>query len=310
MINLSRIRHVTYQVTDLDSMEAFLVDFGLHRAARTDNVLYMRAADDAQYAHVSVLGDTNQFLAVAFEAGDASDLAQASEIKGASRIEDLDAPGGGKRVRLVTPSGNTVEIVHGIQRASPIGHRPGYQANYVDEARRLNQCLRPAIAPSEAVRLAHAVLWATDSKGEVDWLKDHFGLVASDHFSEPGNARNVVGTFLRFDRGDEFVDHHVVLVGQSDRIGCHHCSFEVPDIDSVFAGHEHLVAQGHNLDAGVGRHLLGSMVFDYWYDPFGNRIEHYTDGDVVNNEHKASVFSGTPAETSQWGAKLRPEFFQ
>lgn len=36
---------------------------------------------------------------------------------------------------------------------------------------------------------------------------------------------------------------------------------------------------------GVRRHLLGSQIFDYWYDPSGFTIEHYTDGDVVNEDN-------------------------
>ena len=75
------------------------------------------------------------------------------------------------------------------------------------------------------------------------------------------------------------------------------------------AAHEHLAARGWQLDCGVGRHLLGSQIYDYWRDPAGFRVEHYTDGDVVNHEHQATVFSGTAAETTQWGMAPAKEFF-
>lgn len=33
---------------------------------------------------------------------------------------------------------------------------------------------------------------------------------------------------------------------------------------------------------GMGRRALGSQMLDYWYGPGGFTVEHYTDGDVVN----------------------------
>ena len=37
---------------------------------------------------------------------------------------------------------------------------------------------------------------------------------------------------------------------------------------------------GHRHMWGIGRHLLGSQLFDYWFDPDGFEYEHYADGDV------------------------------
>ena len=56
MIAVKDIAFVRYQVTDLDRMEAFLTDFGLQRAVRTESALYMRAADTAHHVHISELG--------------------------------------------------------------------------------------------------------------------------------------------------------------------------------------------------------------------------------------------------------------
>jgi hypothetical protein len=112
------------------------------------------------------------------------------------------------------------------------------------------------------------------------------------------------------DRGPQLVDHHCLLVLQSDSVGVHHCSFEVQDLDHLMASHDYLLARGYELDCGVGRHMLGSQIFDYWRDPFGFRVEHYTDGDVVNDEHQPSVFCGTAEQTTQWGARPPREFFE
>lgn len=32
---------------------------------------------------------------------------------------------------------------------------------------------------------------------------------------------------------------------------------------------------------GVSRYILGSEIFDYWWDTTGSMIEHYADGDLV-----------------------------
>ena len=310
MINCRELAYVTYRVTDLDVMESFLTDFGMTRSARSDNELYMRGAGTAHHVHVSIKGESNEFVGAAFEVDSEDDLVLAAEISNASPVEDIDGPAGGRRVRLTTPSGQRIDVVHGQREVEAVDSREPYQLNFFRHHRRLNQALRPKRAPSPVQRIGHFVLWSPEASADIEWFMEHFGLVASDYICLPGDESHVLGAFLRFDRGAEYVDHHVLLISQSERQGCHHSSFEVTDIDSVFTGHEYLAQQGHNLDAGVGRHLLGSLVFDYWWDPFGNRIEHYTDADIVNESHVPTRFTGTAEETTQWGAVLEPAFFE
>ena len=35
---------------------------------------------------------------------------------------------------------------------------------------------------------------------------------------------------------------------------------------------------------GIICHVLRSQIFDYWWDVFGNMMEHYADGDLVNQD--------------------------
>ena len=42
-----------------------------------------------------------------------------------------------------------------------------------------------------------------------------------------------------------------------------------------------LASKGNKLAWGVGRHILGSQVFDYWYTPDEFMIEHYSDGEPL-----------------------------
>ena len=54
---------------------------------------------------------------------------------------------------------------------------------------------------------------------------------------------------------------------------------------------------------GIGRHLLGSQVFDYWADPWGRVHEHWTDSDVLNAGRRPASpkRQGTFA---QWGESM------
>ena len=72
------------------------------------------------------------------------------------------------------------------------------------------------------------------------------------------------------------------------------------------AGHYSLKEAGYQHSWGIGKHLLGSQVFDYWKDPHGFTLEHFTDGDLMNAEfgsHKAPV---EQLLGSHWGPEGAP----
>ena len=66
-------------------------------------------------------------------------------------------------------------------------------------------------------------------------------------------------------------------------------------------GHEHLKQADYEHHAGIGRHVLGSQVFDYWRDPWGHVVEHFTDGDLLNDEHETALHDPATALATQWG---------
>ena len=71
-----------------------------------------------------------------------------------------------------------------------------------------------------------------------------------------------------------------------------HAAFEVANLDDLMRGHAHLKAAQRHATWGVGRHILGSQVFDYWQDPWGHELEHWTDGDLftaADGSHKATL---------------------
>jgi catechol 2,3-dioxygenase-like lactoylglutathione lyase family enzyme len=304
------VAYVVYQVTDLDRMEQFMSDFGLVRAARTAEALYMRGAGPAPYVHVTRLGTENRFIGGALRVRSRADLDALAQLPGSSPVEPIEAPGDGLRVRMTTPDNVQIDGVCGIKDASPLSLRAPNPFNAAVRKERRNQSLRPKREPALALRLGHFVLRVSNHDQSVAWFKERFGLLPSDYICVPGDESKVIGTFLRCDRGEEFVDHHSMLIVEAKETGVHHCSFEVQDVDAIMGAHDYLAAHGYILDCGVGRHLLGSQIFDYWCDPFGFRVEHYTDGDVVNHLHKPGKFAGTADQTTQWGMDPPREFFE
>src|SRR5262245_38331463 len=100
---------------DLDAAEGFLTNFGMVLADRTNNALYMRGTDAPHHLHVTEKGDPG-FIGLAFYAASLDDLKKVGKAPGASGVEDIDEPGGGKRVLLKEPNGYQVEVGYGVKK--------------------------------------------------------------------------------------------------------------------------------------------------------------------------------------------------
>jgi catechol 2,3-dioxygenase-like lactoylglutathione lyase family enzyme len=152
-------------------------------------------------------------------------------------------------------------------------------------------------------RLGHAVVRVGDYRRSAAWYRERFGFLVSDevYVGEPGN---VVTAFMRCDRGDAFTDHHTFLCIGTGQAEFDHAAFEVEDMDALMLGHDHLKQKGYDHHAGVGRHVLGSQVFDYWRDPWGHVVEHFTDGDLLNAGHPTGQHEPATALGTQWGSFL------
>lgn len=300
---------VIYEVPDLALMERTLVDFGLAPAERRDGALFMRGTGAQHHIHETRRGPRARFVGAAFEVSSRADLDELATLPGSSAVLPNDEPGGGWVVRMTMPDGFEINALWGRERAEPIALREPHPFNAGHRKTRANASIRVAREPSPVIRLGHFVLHVSNHDESVAWLKERFGLLPSDHFAPPRQDGPIVGTFLRCNLGKQLVDHHCMLVLQADAVGVHHSSYEVQDLDAIMSAHDYLASKQWKLDCGVGRHLLGSQVFDYWKDPFGFRIEHYTDGDVVDADFQPSVFNGTAGETTQWGMEPPPDFF-
>jgi hypothetical protein len=144
----------------------------------------------------------------------------------------------------------------------------------------------------------------------VGWFRETLGFVCSDDVYE-GSKDNLLGSFNRFDRGATYVDHHAFFCIRNNRAGLNHLSFEVQDIDDVFMGHEHMQRLGkYEHMWGIGRHLLGSQIYDYWSDPWGRVHEHWSDTDRLNAKNGSNLLSAEEGFRSQWGERAPQKFIE
>src|SRR3954470_21663826 len=193
---------------DLDKQEEFLTAFGMVRADRTKNALYMRGTDPAHHRHVTELGEP-KFVGIAFHAGSLEDLEKLSRVEGASPIEEIDEPGGGKRVRLTDPDGFQVEVIHGMEMLAKIPvPRPPVNTGE-DKTQRRNKLYYRGVerGPSHIKRIGHFVVHSPQFEKTLGWHRDIIGLRSADDVYADSKG-NIVGSFIRLDRGDEYVDHH------------------------------------------------------------------------------------------------------
>jgi catechol 2,3-dioxygenase-like lactoylglutathione lyase family enzyme len=303
------IAYVRYQVTDLDRMQAFLTDFGLHVVERTAQALYMRAADASPFAHVSMLGETNKPLGFGLKARSAEALAEVAARVGCD-VEDSPEPGGGQRVRFTDPAGFTVDVVHGQAPAESLPVREPVAVNPATGRQRFGRTVRLKPQPSTVTRLGHVALLVSDFPQALEFYQRVLGLRPSDTYWA-GSEHNTIAAFMHCGLGEQWTDHHTVALisaaGGTNRFD--HTAFEVIDLDDVMQGGQWLKSRGYQHSWGVGRHIQGSQIFDYWRDPFGNKIEHWTDGDLVNDTTPVGHAPVSNDELRQWAPPLNPEFF-
>jgi catechol 2,3-dioxygenase-like lactoylglutathione lyase family enzyme len=309
MAKVQDIIYAGFRVPDLDKMESFLTDFGMVRAHRTADRLYMRGAGAWPYINVIEKGDPG-FVACGMAASSMADLEKLAGIEGASKIETIEAPGGGKRVRLASPDGFRIDACFGIERASEIAIREPLILNYARDKNRYGSLQRPEREPAKVFRLGHCVWKVADVDKTAAWFQKTLGMLASDRLYVPDNPSQTLGIFMRCDRGAGWADHHTIFVIHDPaNIKIHHSSYEVQDYDAVQIGGQWMQEKGWKREWGIGRHILGSQVFDYWRDPWGHMFEHYADGDLLTSTTKPGNHPALPEMLYQWGPPVSETFF-
>jgi catechol 2,3-dioxygenase-like lactoylglutathione lyase family enzyme len=303
ILKIEDVAHVCFRAPDLGEMRAFLEDFGMAVIEQTPARLVARGAGSSPVLHVTELGEPG-FASVAFRAESLADLERLAATEGVD-IEALDLPGGGSFVSLTDPDGHRVDVVAGQAPADPLPVAAAQAWNRSGVHERLRVTKRVAAGAATVARLGHVVLNVSDFRASEAWYKERLGLITSDEIRL--SPERAIGAFLRCDRGEAPTDHHTVFLMQSPKgPGFNHAAFEVADLDELMRGHQRLADAGRHAEWGVGRHILGSQVFDYWRDPWGHTLEHWTDGDLFTAADGSNIASVQDLLGVQWGPKPPP----
>ncbi|MDB5975013.1 MAG: Glyoxalase/bleomycin resistance protein/dioxygenase [Nevskia sp.] len=302
------ISRLMFERRDVAEMTRFLKDFGLVLVDAPRPTRYFRGYGTAAWLVSVTPADQDRFVGFAVSVGAAADLSVLSKEAGVA-IESAGGPGGGQRVRLTDPDGLIVDVLHGEDSVAHLPTRLSQiPANTPANRGRINQGVRTPIEPAPVFRIGHVVLQRPDFARSSTWYMRHLGLIPSDvQLLEDGKP--AMG-FFRLDRGADPTDHHSVAILGGPAVSLLHVSFETFDLESIGQGHQFLRAQGWTPYWGIGRHNLGSQIFDYWKDPVGDEWEHYADGDLMDASNPTGYHALTRGTLWAWGqdlpASMRP----
>jgi catechol 2,3-dioxygenase-like lactoylglutathione lyase family enzyme len=302
----SALEYLIFERPDLQRAEDFLSDFGLMLARRTHDALHMRATSPSPYCYRVHRAPKARFVGAGFSVPTRDDLERLARIDGAGSVGRSEHPGGGDRVVLHDPSGFTIEVIHGQTSAEAIPTRRPLALNFGGERKRVNDTQRAPAEPPELLRIGHVVLEVADFQSTCGWYTQHLGFIPSDVQILGDGSPSV--TFMRLDLDDTPADHHTLAMAQGLMPRYGHSAYEVVDIDAVGMGNRVLREKGRTHAWGIGRHMLGSQIFDYWEDPWGDKHEHYCDGDLFTADQPMGVSAVSRESMSQWGDPMPHSF--
>ncbi|KAJ5352470.1 hypothetical protein N7452_001444, partial [Penicillium brevicompactum] len=310
-IRLVKLAHMRYQHPDLQEITVFLQDFGMTVASQTDDEIWYRGYGVDPFVYYAKKGP-KKFLGGAFEVESYQDLERASQLPTAGDIENVEnAPGGGYLLTLTDPEGFPMNLIYGQTPASAGPYPEILEINYEVEKPRVRRFQRFQPGPAAVHKLGHYGVCTTNFESLVKFYTTNFNIVPTDflYIEAEGEKKNVA-LFAHIDRGTDHVDHHSFFMSSNPTSHVHHCSFEVHDFDTQELGHHWLASKDYKSVWGVGRHILGSQIFDYWWDTTGNMIEHYADGDLVNDQTPIGYGPAGHESLAVWGPEVPSWFLQ
>ncbi len=308
VIKVRDVAWLEFEKPDLDRAEAFAAAFGFTTALRTPTELQLRGSDPGAPCVLLRKGAHTRFSGIAFTADDEVDVLRLAETTGTT-ARALPESIGGLGVDLVDPSGVPVRVVAGTCVLPQLTHQPTHAYNLGHDVTRVNATQRPPRVPATVQRLGHVVLQSNVYAAALNWYLDNLGMIVSDfQFYEGQRNRGPVMSFIRCDRGDTPADHHTLAMALGPQNRYLHSAYQVADLDALAAGGEHLKDLGYHRSWGIGRHIQGSQIFDYWRDPDGFLVEHFADGDMFDRSVEPGWAPFTASGLAQWGPPVSKDF--
>jgi len=305
VIKAQRLAYAVFQRPDLEEAERFFCDFGLLVEHRDTDTLHFRGRWESNIILIVRRGQ-HDMIGLGMVAAE-TDLQVLSENAGAA-VQTREGPLGGSFVALTEPGGLTIEICANLRGLSPIERDFQSAAwNSSDAKGRVGTTVRYDIQTHLVEKLGHSVIGVAKMKQSAEWYQAMLGLIVSDFQFIVDDPVPVVA-FMRFDTGDLPTDHHSIGIASVIEKGHVHSAFEMDSIEQIAIGGEWLREKHYKHSWGIGRHILGSQIFDYWREPAGDLFEHYSDGDVFDQSIPTGYHMLSAKAQHQWGPKQTKEF--
>ncbi|OBF09374.1 2,3-dihydroxybiphenyl 1,2-dioxygenase [Mycobacterium sp. ACS4054] len=308
VIKVADIAWLEFERPDMSRAEAFARAFGFHAAQHGPDELQLRGTRAGAPCVIVRRGPRSRFTGAAFRASDEADVLRLAAHADAP-VRPLPETIGGRSVDLTDPSGIRVRVVAGMHELPELPGQAVHDFNFGRDVRRTNTGQRPPRVPAQVQRLGHLVLQSTKYLETLNWYLDNLGMIVSDFLYFPGQRdRGPTMSFIRCDRGSTPADHHTLAMALGPANRYVHSAYQVSDLDALAAGGEYLGARGYSRSWGIGRHIQGSQIFDYWRDPDGYLFEHFTDGDLFDDTLDPGWAPFTASGLAQWGPPATRDF--
>lgn len=210
----------------------------------------------------------------------AAELGARSEVRIVSDPGPLDSIGGGYGLRITDPDGREIELSADVGQvaASPPGSTTSsadvVRVGDVSAARSAATAGGPPIRPT---KVSHVVLNSPSADAYLRLLIEGLGFRVADE------TEHMV--FCKCN-----LDHHSVAIARAPHASLNHVAFEVPTVEDVLAGVEHMRAHGFETIWGPGRHPQGMNAFGYFLAPNGQVVEYTAEVEQIPDDQLAPRF--------------------
>jgi catechol-2,3-dioxygenase len=262
-IAVTHLRRVAVTTPDPAGLATFYETvWGLQRVATQSGVTYLRGTGDEHHILAIHPGEQATMFRYTLGLGSALEVdAAADELARNPSVQlvrppaPLADPGGGYGFVVADPDGREIEMAADVATAAT----PDYSATILPR------------------KLSHVVLNSPNVDAYASFLIDVLGFRLADE------AAHML--FLKCNR-----DHHTVALARAPHSSLNHIAFEVPSVDDVRHGVEHLRTRGYETIWGPGRHAQGKNVFGYFVTPNGQVVEYTADVEQIDDEDLAPRF--------------------
>lgn len=277
---LDDIRYVRLGSSDLDASVRFATEIlGLELVRRDAQHAYLRAGDGQDHHVCYTLGDIRQ-EALAFEAKDLDAVAASLEKAGhrlrAGTRDECDERYVKAMVSLVDPTGNPLEIVHGLSS--------GAKVTYTRDA--------------GITSFSHVGLRTTDAPRDERFWTGALGARVSDWIGD--------AALLRIDEV-----HHKIALFPARRPGIQHVNCQVSSFEDVMRSLYFLKDRNVKIVFGPGRHPTSGAMFLYFQGPDDIVYEYSSGVRLIEDEvgYEPRKFPFAASSFCMWGSKPDiPEF--